>query len=205
MTRRPRIKICGLSRPQDIDVVNEVRPDFAGFVFAKSPRKVEPSQARRLRDRLNAGITPVGVFVDAPLDVVVTLVETGVIEAVQLHGTEDEAYIEALRARCAVPIIKAYTVRTTQDIDTADNTTAEILMLDNGKGTGERFDWSFLRQAPPLTHPWFLAGGIDVDNLSSALALEPWGIDVSSGVETDGLKDPDKIRELICALQLAYS
>jgi len=197
MAALPRIKICGLSRLRDIEVINEVRPDYAGFVFAESSRQVSPAQAQLLREQLDAGITPVGVFVDAAIDTVVGLVKAGIIEVVQLHGSEDEAYIQQLRERCAVSLIKAFTVRTAQDVALADNTTADILMLDNGKGTGERFDWDFLRQAPPLAHPWFLAGGIDSDNLSSALALEPWGIDVSSGVETEGLKDPDKIRALV--------
>ena len=202
MAALPRIKICGLSRPQDIEVINEVRPDYAGFVFAKSSRQVSPAQAQLLREQLDVGITSVGVFVDAAIERIVDLVKAGIIEVVQLHGSEDEFFLQELRERCAAPLIKAFTVRSAADIEAADNTPADMLMMDNGKGTGERFDWEFLREMPPLAHPWFLAGGIDVKNLSSALALEPWGIDVSSGVETDGRKDPDKIRALVQTARL---
>ena len=198
----PRIKICGLSRPTDIDVINEVRPDYAGFVFARSPRKVTAAQAQQLRELLEPGIIPVGVFVDAALEEVAAVADAGTIEIAQLHGSENATYIEALKTRCDIPVIKALTVRTAADIEAADRTVADILMLDNGKGTGERFDWGFLKDAKRPTHPWFLAGGITTGNLEQALSLDPWGIDVSSGVEAQrGLKDPEMIRAFMDALR----
>jgi phosphoribosylanthranilate isomerase len=199
-----RIKICGLFRDEDIDFANEAAPDYAGFVFAKSRRQVSPAQAARLRSRLRSGVTPVGVFVNATVSDIVELCRDGVIGMVQLHGSEDAAYIETLKealgASAAVPVIKAVRAESREAVLEAAPVGADYLLLDHGSGgTGESFDWALLEGGEFLAElpvPCFLAGGIDVYNAEEALALRPFGIDVSSGAETGGLKDRDKMIRL---------
>jgi phosphoribosylanthranilate isomerase len=200
-----KIKICGLFRDDDIDFVNEAGPDYAGFVFAKSRRQVSPAQAARLRARLRRGVEPVGVFVNAPVDLVAGLCRDGVIGMVQLHGDEDAAYVEALREALgvsgAVPLVKAARAESREAILEAALPGADYLLLDHGSGgTGTSFDWTLLGRGEFLNElpvPCFLAGGIDEYNAAEALALQPFGIDVSSGAETGGVKDRDKIIHLV--------
>lgn len=191
-----KIKICGLSNDCYIDYVNEAMPDFIGFVFAKSRRQVSFHKAEALQKRLRAGITPVGVFVNEPLMNVVKLLETGVIEVAQLHGGENETYIQELKARTQKPIIKAVRVSTHTDITTAEHSVADYLLLDNGSGgTGMSFDW---KEVGSVAKPFFLAGGINVHNLEQAIAAtQPYAVDLSSGVETDGVKDSAKISAVV--------
>jgi phosphoribosylanthranilate isomerase len=199
-----KIKICGLFRDEDIDFANEAGPDYAGFVFAKSRRQVSPAQAAQLRARLRSGVTPVGVFVNAAVNDIANLCRDGVIGMVQLHGSEDAAYIEALRgalgASAAVPVIKAVRAESREAVLEAALTGANYLLLDHGAGgTGQSFDWALLEGGDFLAElpvPCFLAGGIDVYNAEEALALKPFGIDVSSGAETGGVKDRDKMIRL---------
>ncbi|MDR0854068.1 MAG: phosphoribosylanthranilate isomerase [Clostridiales Family XIII bacterium] len=196
-----KIKICGLSRLEDIAAVNEARPDYIGFVFAeKSRRKVVAAEAADLRVQLAKGIIPVGVFVNAPIDEIANLYKTGTIEVAQLHGGEDEEYIENLRqATAAIKIIKAFQIDTVIDIAKAAASSADYVLLDHGTGgTGKVFNWEFVGNFREITEkPFFLAGGIDEANIKDALALEPYCIDVSSGAETDGVKDGDKIKSLV--------
>ncbi len=184
-----KIKICGLSRACDIDYVNEAQPDFIGFVFAESKRRVTLEQAARLRQKLRPGIRVVGVFVNEALEVVNTAVQSGVIDLVQLHGQEDEAYIGQVEAE----VIKALRLGEAQPQNAA------YLLFDGARaGSGEVLDWARL----PQTHiPYFLAGGIRAENIGQAMELQPYGLDVSSGAETDGYKDRDKIRELVRRLR----
>jgi phosphoribosylanthranilate isomerase len=196
-----KIKICGLKRPVDIDYANRVKPDYIGFIFAKkSHRYVEPETAAALSARLDPAITPVGVFVNSPVEEVAALLSAGTIRVAQLHGQEDEDYIKALRALIDAPIIKAFSVETGQDIAAACRSTADYLLLDHGSGgTGEAFDWSILED---LGRPYFLAGGLDPDNVSTALKLaRPFAVDVSSGVETDKLKDPARMEAFVRAVR----
>ncbi len=197
-----RIKICGLSRPEDIRAVNEARPDFAGFVidFPKSFRSVSHQEVRELGRGLRPDIVPVGVFVDAPVDTVAELFASGTIRVAQLHGQEDEGYLAALRrAAPGLTVWKAYTVRSGTDIAAAQGSGADRVLLDNGQGTGETFDWSLVRQ---VRRAYILAGGLTPENLPAAVAaLSPWGVDISSGVETDRVKDPDKIRAAVQAVR----
>lgn len=194
-----KIKICGLFRPEDADYVNEALPDYIGFVFAQSRRRVTPAQAAALKERLDARIKAVGVFVDAAADEVVALVQAGVIDLIQLHGNEDAAYIERLRPTTDVPVVKAVRVRSAEQVLAAQSLPCDYLLLDayhpeKQGGSGERFDWTLL---PALEKPYFLAGGIDPGNIRLALKTGPYAIDVSSGAETDGLKDKQKIIELV--------
>lgn len=186
------IKICGMMRPVDIAAVNASRPDQIGFVFAPGRRRcVSHREAAAMRAMLDPAITAVGVFADNPLEEIAALLRRGVIDAVQLHGHETEATIAALRARVHCPIVQAFAMAMAKDLWRAEASTADIIILDNGRGgTGERFDW---RQIDDLGRPFILSGGLNAENLAEALGLHPAGVDLSSGVETDGAKDPAKI------------
>ncbi len=206
-----KIKICGLSREQDIDAFSKACPDFVGFVFAKSKRQVTPTQAAKLATRLvqNAPTTlqKVGIFVDAPLAQIVDICTQDIIDVVQLHGNEDNAFITALKKRVTVPVIKAIKALSTEYITAhMQNTLADYILLDSVNhntfgGTGQAFDWSIL---PPMQKPLFLAGGLDIHNISNAIhtvcplcSSQFFCVDISSGVETEGIKDPKKIANII--------
>ena len=181
-----KIKICGLYRPEDISYVNQAKPDWCGFIinFPRSHRSLTPDQVRELRKGLDSAVIPVGVFVDQPLEDAAALLNDGTISIAQLHGREDPAYIAALRA--SVPgctIWKAFKVRTPENLLAANASPADMVILDNGYGTGETFDWSL---AGGVTRPYLLAGGLTSENIPDAIAqLHPFGLDISSGVETD--------------------
>ncbi|MDR2671300.1 MAG: phosphoribosylanthranilate isomerase [Oscillospiraceae bacterium] len=219
----PKIKICGLWRERDIEYANEAGPDYVGFVFAESRRRVTPARAAALRARLRPGIIPVGVFVDAAAEEIAALCRGGVIEAVQLHGHETNGDVAALKARCRVPIIRAVRVGEGGGPCAADPGAADFLLFDSGAGSGRPFDWRRLTWVAPATHnpnscflsplrgnkvpkapraPYFLAGGIGLHNLAGALALGPYGVDISSGAETGGVKDLKKMRALVEELRI---
>lgn len=194
-----KIKICGLSRREDIDAVNEALPDYIGFVFAASPRQVSAAQAAQLKQALDSRIKAVGVFVDADIEPVVALVLEGVIGLVQLHGNEDAIYIRKLKEAVSVPIIKAVRVQSARQILGAQELDCDYLLLDTwqkGKqgGSGVAFDWPLI---PKLDKPYFLAGGLNAENISEAARYGPYCLDVSSGAETEGKKDRNKIIELV--------
>jgi len=192
----PKIKICGLTRPCSIEAVNIAKPDYIGFVFAESRRKVTPRQASHLRGKLNADIIPVGVFVDESIENILPLVREGVIEIIQLHGIENENYICELKQHTDKPIIKAVSVRRKGDVQKWSATAADFLLLDNAKsGTGQSFNWSLIGDTEKR---FFLAGGLNAENIANAIvSVAPFGVDVSSGVETDGIKYPEKIIEFV--------
>ena len=288
-----KIKLCGLSRPADIEAANMLRPDFVGFVFAPgSRRRVAPAQAAALKALLAPGIPAAGVFVNEDIDVISGLVSEGVIDAVQLHGDEDAAYIEKLRARTgfdggadagsplgktcsiygadvgkpqekaatscganaeypqgktaphgsadaenpqeksgphggagigklpkkSIPssagtgytakktappapplILQAFRIRAPEDVRAAQDSPADLVLLDAGAGDGRMFDWSLLKD---FRRPYFLAGGLTPENAAAAVrALHPYGLDVSSGIETDGFKDPEKMTAFVRAVR----
>ena len=189
-----KIKICGLRRPQDIEAVNAARPDFAGFVVEVpgSRRSVDKRELRELAGRLKEGILSVGVFVNAPPELVAELLEEGTLDLAQLHGQEDEIYMAELRRLTEKPLIQAFSIQTGQDAEQALESRADYLLLDQGRGgTGQTFDWSLL---PEINRPFFLAGGLGEENLERAIRqVRPWAVDLSSSLETDGQKDPEKI------------
>ncbi len=190
-----RIKICGLFRKEDITAVNVAQPDYIGFVFAKSRRQVSLEQAERLSRLISNRIAAVGVFVNPELAQVVTLCRAGIISIVQLHGQETASFVAQVKQASGCPVIKAIRMDTNSDLAAWQSSDADYLLLDNGSGgTGLAFDW---QQIPPLTKPYFLAGGIDAGNLASALAINPYCIDVSSGAETNGNKDRGKILQIV--------
>lgn len=193
------IKICGLSREEDIDFVNEARPDYIGFIlrFPKSRRNVTAERAAELKSRLAPGIRAVGVFVDQPVETVLSAAEAIGLDVLQLHGHEDGAYIAALRERTELPIWKAFKVRSGSDLKTAAESPADEILLDNGYGTGETFAWTL---AEGFSRPFLLAGGLTPENIPEAVAaLRPKMLDISSGVETDGVKDREKILAAVAA------
>lgn len=196
-----KIKICGLRRPEDISFVNECLPDFIGFVLAKSRRQVDEDAAYRLKQLLSPQISSVGVFVNAPLEEVVRLYRRGVIDIAQLHGDESAQYLTDLRAQApSLPIIRAVRVRSTEQILETERLACDYLLLDTWQkdvygGSGHSFDRSLI---PPLTKPWFLAGGLTAENIREQIRLwQPYAVDVSSAVETDGCKDRAKILEFV--------
>ena len=198
-----KIKLCGLSRPCDIDAVNALLPDYIGFVFAKKSRRyVAPEKAKALREALNPAIKAVGVFVREEPEVVAGLLNSGVIGLAQLHGGEDEAYIARLRALTDRPLIQAFRVEAPADLDRARASSADCILLDNGAGgTGAAFDWSLLAG---FDRPYFLAGGLGPENVAEAVAaLRPFAVDVSSGIETDGYKDISKMKAFVMAARAA--
>lgn len=195
-----RIKICGLTRQEDIAAVNHFLPDYVGFVFAPSRRQVTAEQAADLSRMLRKEICPVGVFVNAPEDDVARLAEQGVIRMIQLHGQETPELIERLHDRVpSVPVIRAVRMEPGHRLDEWQQSAADYLLLDAGAGgTGTMFDHGLLEDLGGLTKPWFLAGGMNPANAAKAVRrFHPFGIDVSSGVETDGKKDERKIESMI--------
>lgn len=194
-----KIKLCGLMTERDIEIANRLMPDYVGFVFAPSKRQISVNQARSMQAMLNPRIKAVGVFVDAPLETVEALLAEGVIDIAQLHGREDEIYVAELKSRVDKPVIKAVALDSNLENVGAIATTADYVLLDSGAGgTGKRFDWDNARGVMPL---YFLAGGVSCENIDEALALHPFGIDVSSGIETDGVKDAQKMEAIVTAVR----
>ncbi|HIV69122.1 MAG TPA: phosphoribosylanthranilate isomerase [Candidatus Butyricicoccus stercorigallinarum] len=195
-----KVKICGLTRPEDIAAVNLYRPDYVGFVlqFPRSRRSLTPEQAQRLRAVLSPGIPAVGVTVNLPLAENAALLERGTVDILQLHGQEDDAIVRQLQARTGKPVWKAFRVRSQADLDAARRSSADLVLLDNGYGTGEAFDWTLVRD---IGRPFALAGGLRTDNIQAAARMQPYLMDISSGAETDGVKDADKIRALITQIR----
>ena len=190
------VKICGLTRPEDVDAVNGLRPDMVGFVFyGPSRRCVSKETAVALASSLGRSITKVGVFVDEDPLVIADIVDSGIIDAVQLHGVEDSAYIHGLRRLTDAPVVKSFIVRDERDVSSANACDADMVLMDAGMGSGRLFDWSLLER---MDRDYILSGGLSPDNVTKALErLHPFGVDVSSGVETDGRKDPEKILRFV--------
>lgn len=199
-----RIKLCGLSRMEDIVAANRLKPDYIGFVFAaKSKRRVTQLQAAELKSKLNPETKAVGVFLDDDLDMVAGMMNLGIVDVVQLHGSEDEEYIKKLRVITDKPIIKAFVINTAEDVKRAEQSTADYILLDGGKGSGKVFDWSLLKE---IKRPYFLAGGLNTENAAQAVAsLKPFAVDVSTGIETDGFKDAEKMTAFVAAVRKGES
>ena len=221
------IKICGMRRKEDIEAANACRPDYIGFILSPGFRRsVTPEEAEQLARRLAPGILKVGVFVNESVEKVVEA--AGFLDLIQLHGSEDNAYIRDLRGRMATsdprglleatndprgrmtkPVIQAFRIRSADDLKRAMESEADYLLLDNGTGTGEAFDWSLIRDAEALKRgaaakPWILAGGLGPDNVAEAVRrFRPYAVDLSSGAETDGWKDPEKMARCVQAVREA--
>ena len=199
-----KIKLCGLSQPCDIEEANRLLPAYIGFVFApKSKRYVPPETAAALKQRLHPSIQAVGVFVREEPEQVAALLRKGIIDIAQLHGGEDAAYVSALRRLMNRPIIQAFRVDSAADVAAAQESQADMILLDAGSGgTGTTFDWSLLRD---IRRPYFLAGGLHPGNVREAVELlSPYAVDVSSGIETGGRKDPAKMAAFVQAVRAAF-
>ena len=226
-----KIKMCGLRKLEDIEAVNEWKPDYVGFVFAPEGRRyVTAEQAAELKDHLDPRIQAVGVFVDEAPERVAALLNQGVIELAQLHGSEDEEYLVRLRELTLKPVIQAFRILSREDVVRAMKSSADEILLDSGAGTGSTFNWEVLRiesgygrtidaeedgEKPfctkrnrekslyaEETRPYFLAGGLDPQNVAEAIRrLHPYAVDVSSGIETDGSKDREKIAAFVTAVR----
>ena len=219
------IKICGMRRVEDIEAANACRPDYIGFILSPGFRRsVTPEAAEQLARRLAPGILKVGVFVNESVENVAAA--AGFLDMIQLHGKEDNAYIRDLRGRLTTTndlrgrltttndprgrlLIQAFRIRCANDLKRAMESEADYLLLDNGTGTGEAFDWSLIRDAEALkrgaaARPWILAGGLGPDNVAEAVRrFRPYAVDLSSGAETDGWKDPEKMARCVQAVREA--
>lgn len=193
-----KLKFCGLTREADIRAANETRPDYIGFVFAESRRRVTDEQVARLRALLSPGIQAVGVFVNDDPTHIALLANRGVIDLIQLHGSESAAYIQRLRTMTAAPIICALRVGKQTDIKQAESNLVDFLLLDTYTkdaygGSGRTFDWSLIGE---VGKPYFLAGGLNESNIPHAMRTGAYALDRSSGIETDGVKDAEKMRRV---------
>ena len=208
----PKVKMCGISKVETIPAVVEAKPDYMGLVFAPSKRQVTVDQAKTLVKELHRGyaqkygsdtehdkndtIKTVGVFVNETVDNLITIANEANLDAVQLHGDEDEAFIQSLKERTNVEVWKAIQIRSAADVEKWIDSSADMLLFDayhkdERGGTGEVFDWSSL---DTFERPFMLAGGIDSTNVARAIrTVRPYGIDISSGIETNGVKDDEKI------------
>ena len=208
----PKVKMCGISKVETIPAIVEAKPDYMGLVFAPSKRQVTVDQAKTLVEELHRGyaqkygsdtehdkndtIKTVGVFVNETVDNLVTIANEANLDAVQLHGDEDETFIQSLKERTNVEVWKAIQIRTAADTEKWIDSSADMLLFDayhkdERGGTGEVFDWSSL---DAFERPFMLAGGIDSTNVARAIrTVRPYGIDISSGIETNGMKDDKKI------------
>ena len=198
--------MCGLFRDEDISYANEVKPDYIGFVFyPKSHRYVSIEKAQSLKARLDPEIKAVGVFVDSDISFIKELVAKNIIDIVQLHGHEDSNYIHELRKSIDNPdisIIQAIVIKNETDIlrlpqnDFMDNEfSADYYLVDSGMGSGSSFNWDLLKEHNGKI---FLAGGLNTENIAKALStVKPFAVDVSSGIETDRIKDFDKMKKFI--------
>lgn len=183
---------------EDIRIVNKYKPDYIGFVFADSKRKVSHELASEMKKNLDSDIISVGIFVDADGDEIIELFDNGVIDVAQLHGSESEDYIRNLKERTnnEMKIINAIEMSGEKDLLEYENSIADYLLLDSGKGSGKTFDWRLIRQ--DLDKDFFLAGGIDISNVTEAIeSFNPYAIDLSSSLETDGFKDENKIKKIM--------
>ena len=201
-----KLKICGMRRLEDIEMANKYKPDYIGFVFAESPRKVSYEQAKELSSYLSEDIVPVGVFVNEHMKFIVDLFKEGIIEIAQLHGSEDEDYIRNLKAKSIeeagreIPVINAMEIKDNEEevfLDW-DDSLSDYFILDSGKGSGKIFNWDLIdKNNEMFKNRLFLAGGLNSENLDRAIReFNPFAVDLSSGAETDGFKDESKIKEI---------
>lgn len=211
-----KIKICGLMSVEDVKLINDAKPDYAGFVFAPGRHRIEKDLAARMRNVLDETIPAVGVFVDEPIPHILQLVKENVIDMIQLHGRETPEEVVQIRKDLSdlspetreVRIIKAIRMGTDDQESREEteklllaykNAGADYFLFDSRQGgSGKTFDWKALPESPL---PFFLAGGLHAENLADAIReVYPFAVDLSSGAETDGRKDPEKIRRIMKAL-----
>ncbi len=197
-----KIKLCGLFRPCDIDIANQLKPDYIGFVFApKSKRYLSAQTASQLKKQLHPSIKAVGVFVEEMPSVIAELLNCDIIDLAQLHGKNASSTILQLRTLTEKPLIQAFQIETEEEIQAANLSPADYILLDSKfSGSGTVFDWNLLSK---ITRPYFLAGGLTAQNVSDAVKMfHPYAVDVSSGIETDGYKDKNKMTAFVQAVKI---
>lgn len=213
-----KLKICGIRRKEDVDIVNKYSIDYVGLVFAESPRKVSKDKAKYLSSLLKEDITSVGVFVNEDIDFIVDLYVSNIISIAQLHGDEDEEYIKSLKKKSLdktgeeIKIIKSIEIndsfinrsinscnnRNINGIIKEINSLSDYFLFDSGKGSGKVFNWDLIDKDTISKKPFFLAGGLNCSNLELAIGeFEPFAVDLSSGVEINKFKDDFKIKEVV--------
>lgn len=191
-----KIKLCGMFRPEDIEYVNEVKPDYVGFVLAEGfRRRIVRDQAADFRKELDPAIPAVGVFVNNSCEEVIAYLQEGIIQMAQLHGSETEEDIQYIKAVTGMPVMKAVKVTSRYDVEAWLDSSADYLLFDSGTGSGVTFDWNALTD---IDREFFLAGGLNAGNLMAAIdRVHPYAVDLSSGVETAGVKDLEKMRAVV--------
>lgn len=201
-----KIKTCGLFREEDINYANELKPDYIGFVFAESKRKVGVEKAYNLKNKLDKEIKSVGVFVNDNLDFILNLIREKIIDIIQLHGNEDNDFLDNLKTKTNAKIIKFIPVENADSILNSLNIFSDFILLDNLKGgVGKTFNWNYLKEAFELNKKfievfnkkYFLAGGLSKENINEALRFNPYCVDLSGGLETNGIKDFEKMKYII--------
>ncbi len=192
-----KIKLCGMMREEDIKAANEARPDYIGFIFADFDRHyLTQERAWELKKLLDPAILAVGAFVDAPVETVIERLNSGLIDVAQLHGKEDPAYVERVKKETGKTVLKSMGVTDPQSVEEIIKSNADFILLDTPGGcTGKQFDWNLIQN---VDRPFFLAGGLNTDNVQEAiLRFRPYAVDISSGAETDKVKDPAKMNLLV--------
>lgn len=195
------VKFCGIRRLEDVRAVNKTLPDMAGFILVKGRKRyISPEKVCELRQKLDPSVKVVGVFVDEDIEEVKRLLADGIIDIAQLHGNESDEYIRELKASTDAYVIKAVGIRNADDVRNAEASPADLVIVDSpGGGTGNTFDWDLLQK---IERPYILAGGISIENIEEAAAkLNPYGVDVSSGIETNGFKDEDKMKAFMALIK----
>lgn len=201
-----KIKTCGLFREEDINYANELKPDYIGFVFAESKRKVGVEKAYNLKNKLDKEIKSVGVFVNDNLDFILNLIREKIIDIIQLHGNEDNDFLDNLKTKTNAKIIKFIPVENADSILNSLNIFSDFILLDNLKGgVGKTFNWNYLKEAfesnkkfiEVFNKKYFLAGGLNKKNINEALKFNPYCVDLSGGLETNGIKDFEKMKYII--------
>lgn len=193
---RTKIKLCGMFRLEDIGYADEVKPDFVGFVLAEGfRRRILREQAVAFRKVLDPAIPAVGVFVNNSCEEVISYLQEDIIQMAQLHGDETEEDVQYIQAVTGKPVMKAVKVASRYDVEAWLDSAADYLLFDGGTGSGVAFDWSVLTD---ISRDFFLAGGLNAGNLMAAVEMvHPFAVDLSSGVETGGVKDLEKMREVV--------
>ncbi|MBR4454998.1 MAG: phosphoribosylanthranilate isomerase [Solobacterium sp.] len=195
------IKLCGLCTKEDAIAAGLAKPDIAGMILSSGFRRsITEEKARSIRKALDQEIALAGVFVNEPAESIISFVRNGIIDLVQLHGTEDEACLQHLRtALPGITLIKAFRIQTAEDLRNAEQSSADRILLDGGTGEGKTFDWRLLQGCG---REYILAGGLTPENVQQAIAfLHPYGVDTSSGIETGGRKDPEKMKAFVRAVR----
>ncbi|WP_303247349.1 phosphoribosylanthranilate isomerase [uncultured Methanobrevibacter sp.] len=192
-----KVKICGIRRAEDIEIINKYPPDYIGFVFAESKRQIDFDTAKTLKKLLKVNIPVVGVFVNGNIENILELYRNDIIDIAQLHGDENEDYINQLKEEArGLKLIKAIEITKKEDLNDYENMDVEYILLDSGKGSGKTFNWDLINKN--ISKDFFLAGGLNSANFNQVIeGFQPYGIDLSSGVETNGYKDEEKIKKIM--------